>query len=193
MNNIKEIHNIYNTPENLEKILFSKNDRTIIRQLKKYASVICRGCINNDYINTSFYQFSDGYLYKSGDNILGFCIWKFIKSPNNKKYLYIILICTELNKYKLGTQMLFDIEHIAIINNVDTIKLQTNENVSKFYKSIGFIEGSYNIKKELYNYSKTIQVIEVKIRNKTLKRSSANYIKSIKRKTLKKHQVNKKK
>ncbi len=197
-------NNINYSPEEITKTYFSRNDKGLIRQLKREASVVCRGCIDNDYINKSFHQFSDGYVYKYNKNIIGFCIWKFINDSNNKRKLYLILICTEPNKYKLGTHILYDIERIAIASNIGSIKLQTTPQVAKFYKSIGF-RINKNIDYKIQNtndndndndndkinreisYFKNVKINKIKIRDKTLKRPKILYKQTEKRKkTMKK-------
>jgi hypothetical protein len=189
--NIKNIDNAYKNPEKFEKILFSRNDKELIRKAKKYASVICRGCISDYHINKAFHQFTNGYIYRVDDIIVGFCVWKIVidndQSTINKlvEKLYIILLCSGPNKYKFGSQMLLDVEQFARDININILTLETNESVQTFYIKKDFTKFNNSPKKKntkntkknknSITFIKKLKNNRYKITKKTLKKPKSNY------------------
>lgn len=137
-------------PSHIERILFHRSD-SIIDILKIQAIRICQGIVVEEYIQYAFKKFSHGYYYKdSENNILGFCIWKKKKqhlvNNNTYKYAKVLLICAEENKYKLGKNMLFDIETNALKNKVDAIELEAaSESLIPYYKGFGYFLQRENV------------------------------------------------
>ena len=181
MNNIEPINNIYQQPDTFEKQLFHSSDRNIVKLLKNHATYTCRDLISEEYIKSAFNSFNRGYVYKVDDIIVGFVIWN-IKSHHKyslkvnregdnpiKKYLYILLICTDINNYKFGTQLLYDVEQFAIKHKIETVMLEpANNDLVIFYEKNGYNKTSILPTTIM---AKKIYITPIKSTRKTLRKS----------------------
>ena len=145
---------IYNTniyPNDIEKHYIKSSERSIISSLKIKAENTCRNLINPDYIHKAFNRFKSGYYYTNSENqVLGFILWKetsiikenksiIQKEDKHIKQLYIILICADINDFRLGTKILFDVESYCIINKIPIITLEAaNEKLVEYYEKNSF-------------------------------------------------------
>lgn len=146
--------NRYNTniyPNDIEKHYIKSSERSIISSLKIKAENTCRNLINPDYIHKAFNRFKSGYYYTSIQNeVLGFVLWKEInivqenksilqKETKHIKQLHIILVCADINDFRLGTKILFDVESYCITHKIPIITLEAaNEKLIQYYEQNNF-------------------------------------------------------
>ena len=178
MNNIEPINNIYQQPDTFKRHFFHRSNGNITRIIKNHAYNICRNVIPQAYINNSINKFKYGYIYKIKNEIIGFIIWKIINNNINEyknqisyidKELHIVLICTDSNNYRFGTQLLYDVEQFALLNGIKHITLNpANDDLITFYEKNGYrIVSEYPQKLMLKN----IEIINIKKTRKTLRKS----------------------
>ncbi len=143
MENLEEIENIY--PTHLKRKLIHARERSIINTIRAQAEHICRYSINPQYIRSAFNNFQYGFVYYDNEKCVGFCIWKehnsFIEKNNavRKAYIDLLLICTTLNDYKLGSMILHDIDTYAHSQTMNYITLQpATLELIKFYEKSGY-------------------------------------------------------
>jgi hypothetical protein len=114
--------------------------------IKNQAEFICKGIINEQYVNRAMNRFNGGYIYQSATHSnVGFCIWKTSTEVSKEKggfatqHMELLLICAKDPELQLGPLMLNDVELYCSSHGISTITLQPlNEKLRVWYRKFGY-------------------------------------------------------
>jgi len=131
---------------NINRSHVSRKDSHTKTILKQQADIICKNVISEEYIRTVLNKFESGYVYKNDKNtIVGFCLWKTYsnipksKLEPEKRYLYVLLICSQHPDLQLGSYILNDVETYCSSHDIPEIRLQPlNEDLQSYYEKFGY-------------------------------------------------------
>ena len=131
-------------------IKFTKDNKDIIKKVKKYSMWNCRKEIEISYITKILSEFDYGIAYfrtemlkinRSNKNRP--CAFAYMQHQENKT-LYILLICAIHNNDNLGTKILNEIFLYAHENSYNKIALECDEKNKTFYEKFDFLSVSMN-------------------------------------------------
>jgi len=144
MNNAFEVSNI--SHPTLTRSFIDKRDGHMRLLIKNQAEFICKGVINEQYVNRAMNRFNGGFLYQTHSNI-GFCIWKTVREVSMAKggadtqRMELLLICAKDPELHLGPLMLNDIELYCLRKGIGSISLQPlNEKLRGWYRKFGYVD-----------------------------------------------------
>lgn len=155
MENITAELGIYTLSSDIKRIYIDKSDmkrkRAIDKELKHHAMAICRRKISERYISSALNNYTNGYIYVKGKDIIGFALWKIFTDaiPSHasqeteiKRHIYVTLICSEHKEYSLGRAISRDIDRFCIKNNFYAIVIEPADSVLEtYYQRAGYIKG----------------------------------------------------
>ena len=131
---MEETYSLRSLPGDMKRILFNESKRKIFGpQLKRHAMEVCRNKISETYINNAIKQFTHGYLYMKGNEILGFALWEVhiinresvtTNRPNLESYIDVRLVCSKNKENKLGSIISSDIERYCIKHHIHSIIME---------------------------------------------------------------------
>jgi hypothetical protein len=135
----------------IQKVFFTSADRTVTNRVKRHALETCRFKIPEAYIQRAFNKFKRGLYYMYGDTIYGFILWReYTEHPiinihdaldfPPTHYMYVLLVCTQKNTFRLGERILKDIDMYCVNRNLSYILLQASDlNTMIFYEKSGYV------------------------------------------------------
>jgi hypothetical protein len=136
-----EVANIY--PPDIKRRLIHAADRQTVAAIRQAADTSCRGQIHSGYIRYAFNTFKEGLVYRQGDQITAFCIWKIrtttsIQMVTNGE-LFILLVCSLPQPFSALDMILFDVERHCRDRGIRAITLEpANDALRDYYRSKGF-------------------------------------------------------
>ena len=176
------VKNIYEAGNKLTQVFFTKKDRTLISNIKKYSEELCHYKIGSGYIHECFSDFTNGIAYLHNELIRGFVLWKektITPSPKDtsdevslpKKILEGLLICTKKNNtMRIGAQLMNDVEKYSIENKFYAITLiPRDKELLELYKKYGFVIYGFGVADDKPNMRKLVNPIKVESVTETRK------------------------
>lgn len=140
-----EAANIY--PANINRSRLHAGDRQTVATIRQAADASCRGQIPPAYIRHAFNAFKEGIVYRQGDQVTAFCIWKIRTTTNIQMVtngeLFILLVCSIPQPFSALDMILFDVERHCRARGIRAITLEpANDALRDYYKKKGFTESN---------------------------------------------------